>query len=120
MSVLVLFGVLFLALLIGVPVSMSLGLASVATLVFFTDQSLLSLAQKFFHTMHIYPLLAVPFFILAGAFMTSGGMAQRLIDFANAIVGHYKGGLPWPRSLDACSLQRSRAPRLQRLPQWDR
>lgn len=93
MSVLVLFGVLFLALLIGVPVSMSLGLASVATLVFFTDQSLLSLAQKFFHTMHIYPLLAVPFFILAGAFMTSGGMAQRLIDFANAIVGHYKGGL---------------------------
>jgi C4-dicarboxylate transporter, DctM subunit len=93
MSVFVLFAVLFAALLLGVPVAMSLGLASAVTLILFTDQSLLSLAQKFFHTMHIYPLLAVPFFILAGAFMTSGGMAQRLIDFANAIVGHYRGGL---------------------------
>ncbi len=93
MSMLVLFGVLFIALLLGVPVSMSLGLASAVTLVFFTDQSLLSLAQKFFHTMHIYPLLAVPFFILAGAFMTSGGMARRMIDFANALVGHFRGGL---------------------------
>lgn len=93
MSILVLFGVLFIALLLGVPVSMSLGLASAVTLLAFTDQSLLSLAQKFFQTMHIYPLLAVPFFILAGSFMTSGGMALRMIDFANAMVGHFKGGL---------------------------
>lgn len=93
MSILVLFGVLFIALLLGVPVSMSLGLASAVTLIAFTDQSLLSLAQKFFMTMHIYPLLAVPFFILAGSFMTSGGMALRMIDFANAMVGHFRGGL---------------------------
>jgi len=53
----------------------------------------LSLSQKFFHTMQVYPLLAVPFFILAGAFMTTGGVARRMIVFANALVGHYRGGL---------------------------
>ena len=59
----------------------------------FGDQSLLSLGQKFFHTMQVYPLLAVPFFILAGVFMTTGGVARRMVDFANALVGHYRGGL---------------------------
>lgn len=85
--------VLFLLLLIGVPVAISLGFASITTMILFGNQSLLSLAQKFFHTMQVYPLLAVPFFILAGAFMTTGGVARRMIDFANAIVGHYRGGL---------------------------
>ena len=85
--------VLFVLLLIGVPVAISLGFASITTMLLFGNQSLLSLAQKFFHTMHVYPLLAVPFFILAGGFMTTGGVAKRMIDFANAIVGHYRGGL---------------------------
>jgi C4-dicarboxylate transporter DctM subunit len=88
-----LLGVLFSLLLIGVPVAVSMGLASILTMIFFGDQSLLSSAQKFFHTMHVYPLLAVPFFVLAGAFMTTGGVARRMIDFANALVGHYRGGL---------------------------
>ena len=85
--------VLFVLLLVGVPVAISLGFSSVTTMLLFGNQSLLSLAQKFFHTMHVYPLLAVPFFILAGAFMTTGGVAKRMIDFANAIVGHFRGGL---------------------------
>ncbi len=93
MTGLFLLGVLFSLLLIGVPVAVSMGLASILTMIFFGDQSLLSSAQKFFHTMHVYPLLAVPFFILAGAFMTTGGVARRMIDFANALVGHYRGGL---------------------------
>ena len=84
---------LFILLFIGVPVAISLGFASVLTMLLFGDQSLLSSAQKFFHTMHVYPLLAVPFFILAGAFMTTGGVARRMIDFANALVGHFRGGL---------------------------
>jgi C4-dicarboxylate transporter DctM subunit len=88
-----LLGVLFTLLLIGVPVAISMGMASILTLIFFGDQSLLSSAQKFFHTMQVYPLLAVPFFVLAGAFMTTGGVARRMIDFANALVGHYRGGL---------------------------
>ena len=93
MTGLFLLGVLFSLLLIGVPVAVSMGLASILTMIFFGDQSLLSSAQKFFHTMHVYPLLAVPFFVLAGAFMTTGGVARRMIDFANALVGHYRGGL---------------------------
>lgn len=85
--------ILFALLFIGVPVAVSLGFASLLTMLLFGDQSLLSNAQKFFHTMHVYPLLAVPFFILAGAFMTTGGVARRMIDFANALVGHFRGGL---------------------------
>jgi len=93
MTALVLLGLLFLLLFIGVPVAISLGLASILTLLTFADQSLLSSSQRFFHTMQVYPLLAVPFFVLAGAFMTTGGVARRMIDFANALVGHFRGGL---------------------------
>jgi C4-dicarboxylate transporter DctM subunit len=84
---------LFVLLLIGVPVAISLGLASVLTMLLFGDQTLLSSSQKFFHTMQVYPLLAVPFFILAGTFMTTGGVARRMVAFANALVGHFRGGL---------------------------
>ena len=84
---------LFVCLLIGVPVAVSLGLASITTMLLFADQSLLSLAQRFFHTMQVYPLLAVPFFVLAGTFMTTGGVAKRMINFANALVGRFQGGL---------------------------
>lgn len=93
MTAIFLLTMLFVLLFIGVPVAVSLGFASVLTMLLFGDQSLLSSAQKFFHTMHVYPLLAVPFFILAGAFMTTGGVARRMIDFANALVGHFRGGL---------------------------
>ena len=93
MTALFLLIALFALLLIRVPVAISLGLASVTTMLLFGDQSLLSLTQKFFHTMQVYPLLAVPFFILAGTFMTTGGVARRMIAFANALVGHYRGGL---------------------------
>ncbi len=84
---------LFVLLFIGVPVAVSLGLASLLTMLLFGDQSLLSSSQKFFHTMQVYPLLAVPFFILAGTFLTTGGVAKRMVAFANALVGHYRGGL---------------------------
>ena len=103
MTALFLVVVLFACLLIGVPIAVSLGVASVSTLLIFSNQSLLSLVQKFFHTMQVYPLLAVPFFILAGAFMTSGGVARRIIEFANALVGHLRGGLAMASVL-ACML----------------
>lgn len=85
--------ILFTLLIIGVPVAVSLGAASLLTMLLLGDQSLLSNTQKFFHTMQVYPLLAVPFFVLAGAFMTTGGVAKRMIAFANALVGHLRGGL---------------------------
>ncbi len=93
MSALFLVIILFACLALGVPVAISLGLASISTILLFADQSLVSLAQRFFHTTQIYPLLAVPFFILAATFMTTGGVAKRMIDFANALVGHFRGGL---------------------------
>jgi len=103
MTVALLLGSLLLLLAIRVPVAIALGLSSVLTLSLFGDQSLLSLAQQFFHAMEIYPLLAVPFFILAGTFLTTGGVAKRLIDFAIAITGRVRGGLAMASVL-ACAL----------------
>ncbi len=103
MSALFLVFTLFACLLIGVPIAVALGFASVMTLMIFADQTSLSLAQKFFHTMQVYPLLALPFFVLAGNFMTSGGVARRMIEFANAAVGHFHGGLAMASVL-ACTL----------------
>lgn len=94
MTIAFLFVGLFVFLFIGVPIAVSLGLASALTILLFGNESLQSLAIKIFATADHYTLLAIPFFLLSGAFMTSGGMARRLIDFANASVGHIKGGLP--------------------------
>ena len=93
MTVLFLFLLLFLLMFIGVPIAASLGLAGSITIMLFSPDSVRSLAIKLFETSEHYTLLAIPFFLLAGAFMTTGGVAKRLIDFANACVGHIRGGL---------------------------
>jgi len=93
MTILFLFLALFALMFIGVPVAISLGLAGSLTIMFFSPDSVRSLAIKLFETSEHYTLLAIPFFLLAGAFMTTGGVAKRLIDFANATVGHIRGGL---------------------------
>jgi C4-dicarboxylate transporter DctM subunit len=88
-----LFTSLLTMLAIGLPVAMSLGLASVLTILFFEGDSLASLTLKFFQTMEHFTLLAIPFFILAGNFLTTGGVARRMINFAISAVGHLPGGL---------------------------
>lgn len=93
MTILFLFVLLFVLMLIGVPIAISLGLSSALTIIFFSPDSPRSLAIKMFETSEHSTLLAIPFFLIAGAFMTTGGVAQRLIDFANACVGHIRGGL---------------------------
>lgn len=93
MTIWFLFAALFALMLIGVPVAISLGLAGSLTIIFFSPDSVRSLAIKLFETSEHYTLLAIPFFLLAGSFMTTGGVARRLIDFANACVGHIRGGL---------------------------
>ena len=92
MTSLFLFTILFVLLLMGVPIAFSLGLSSILTILFFTNDSLASMSLKLFDTMEHYTLLAIPFFILASAFLTTGGVARRLIRFAIAAVGHLKGG----------------------------
>ncbi len=82
-----------LLLVLGVPVAIVLGSAATLSLVFFTDTPLTIIAQQIFDALNKSVLLAIPFFILAGAIMTRGGIARRLINFVNALVGWFPGGL---------------------------
>ena len=94
MTVVLLFGLVIGLLLIGVPIAISLGLSSMIFLLLYSEASLASIAQMMFNAFagH-YTLLAIPFFILASTFMSTGGVANRIIRFAVASVGHYPGGL---------------------------
>ncbi|WP_288925645.1 TRAP transporter large permease [uncultured Maritimibacter sp.] len=94
MDVALLFVLIIGLLLIGVPIAIALGFSSVLFLLVFSETSLASVAQSFYQAMagH-YTLLAIPFFILASSFMSTGGVAQRIIRFAIAVVGHFRGGL---------------------------
>lgn len=94
MEVAVLFGLVIGLMAIGVPVAVSLGLSSIVFLMMFSDGSLVSIAQTLFSAFDgHYTLLAIPFFILASTFMSTGGVARRIIRFAIALVGHMPGGL---------------------------
>jgi len=93
MTTLALFVLLFVFMLIGMPVAVALGLSSLLTILLFGQDSLASLALKLYETSEHFTLLAIPFFILGGAFMTTGGVARRMIRFAIACVGHLRGGL---------------------------
>jgi C4-dicarboxylate transporter, DctM subunit len=88
-----LFVLLFVFMLIGMPIAVALGLSSLLTILFFGHDSLASLSLKLFETSEHFTLLAIPYFILAGAFMTTGGVARRMIRFAIDCVGHMRGGL---------------------------
>ena len=94
MEVIVLFALVIGLLLIGVPIAISLGLSSMVVLLAFSDTSLGSVAAQLYNAMagH-YTLLAIPFFILASSFMSTGGVAKRIIRFSIACVGHLRGGL---------------------------
>lgn len=98
-----LFSTLFLFLLIGVPVAIALGLSSVLTILLFSQDSLASLSLKLFQGMEHYTLLAIPFFILSSALLSTGGVAERIIRFAKACVGSVRGGLAMASVL-ACML----------------
>ncbi|MCI5042570.1 MAG: TRAP transporter large permease [Donghicola eburneus] len=94
MEVAILFAMVVGLMLIGVPIAVSLGFSSVLFLLVLSETSLSSIAQSFFQAMagH-YTLLAIPFFILASSFMSTGGVARRIIRFSIALVGHFPGGL---------------------------
>jgi C4-dicarboxylate transporter DctM subunit len=99
----VLFILLFAFMLLGMPIAVALGLSSLLTILFFAQDSLASLSLKLFETSEHFTLLAIPYFILSGAFMTTGGVAKRMIRFANACIGHLRGGLAMASVL-ACML----------------
>ncbi len=94
MEVVLLFTMVISLLLIGVPIAVGLGLSSILFLLFFSDATLASVAGTLFEAFEgHFTLLAIPFFILASSFMTTGGVARRIIRFSIACVGHLPGGL---------------------------
>ena len=104
MTVATLFLVLFICMLLGMPIAIALGFSSVLTILLFSNDSLASVALKFFEaTSSHYTLLAIPFFILSSAFLSTGGVARRMINFAMDAIGHIRGGLAMASVL-ACML----------------
>ncbi|SCA56950.1 putative C4-dicarboxylate transport protein [Candidatus Terasakiella magnetica] len=104
MTIAFLFVALFGCMFLGMPIAVALGLSSVSTILLFSSDSLASIALKMFEALsEHYTLLAIPFFILSSAFLSTGGVAKRLIRFAIAVVGHIKGGLAMASVL-ACML----------------
>lgn len=93
MTVALLFGTLFLCLLIGVPIAISLGVSALVAIYFGSTLPLGIIAQKAFTSLDSFPLLAIPFFMLAGVLMSKGGVSKRLLDMAAAMVGWIVGGL---------------------------
>ncbi len=94
MDIVLLFVMVIGFMLIGVPIAISLGLSSTLFLLWFSNTSLAAVAQSLYQAMEGHAtLLAIPFFILASSFMSTGGVAKRIIRFAIACVGHLPGGL---------------------------
>jgi C4-dicarboxylate transporter, DctM subunit len=99
-----LFLILFGCMLLGMPIALALGLSSITTILLFSNDSLASIALKLFESLsEHYTLLAIPFFILSSSFLSTGGVAKRLIRFAVDCVGHIRGGLAMA-SVMACML----------------
>jgi len=104
MTTATLFILLLGCMLLGMPIAIALGFASITTILLFSDDSMASIALKLFEALsEHYTLLAIPFFILSSQFLSSGGVAKRLIRFAVSVVGHIKGGLAMASVL-ACML----------------
>ncbi len=78
---------------LSIPVAIAIALASIFGITFFSNLPLLIVPQKMFTGLDSFPLMAVPFFILAGNLMTKGGISHRLVDFAKSMVGGMQGGL---------------------------
>lgn len=79
--------------LLAVPIGFAIIAGAVAALVCLGDISLMAVPQQLFSGLDSFSLLAIPFFVLAGGLMTSGGMTERLLDLANTLLGRYRGGL---------------------------
>jgi C4-dicarboxylate transporter DctM subunit len=103
MTALIIFTILTILLATGMPVSIALGLTVFSFLFAFTNIPMDSIALKLFTGIEKFEIMAIPFFILAGNFLTHGGVAKRMIGFATSMVGHWHGGMGLAAVL-ACAL----------------
>ena len=78
----------------SISVAVSIGFSAWVGIAGFTDLPWLALPKEMFNSINKFPLAAIPFFILAGNLMETGGISRRLVDFAKSIVGGVQGGLP--------------------------
>ena len=93
MSSLIIFGLLIALMLTGMPISIALGMTVLTFIYTMTNVPTESVALKLFTGIDNFEIMAIPFFILAGNFLTHGGVARRMINFATSMVGHWYGGL---------------------------
>jgi len=93
MSSMIIFGLLVVFMLTGMPISIALGLTVLTFIFTMTQVPTESVALKLFTGIDNFEIMAIPFFILAGNFLTHGGVARRMINFATSMVGHWYGGL---------------------------
>jgi C4-dicarboxylate transporter, DctM subunit len=90
---LTIFALLIALMLTGIPVSIALGLTVMTFLFTLTTVPVEAVSMKLFTGIENFEIMAIPFFILAGNFLTHGGVARRMIDFATSLIGHWYGGL---------------------------
>ena len=103
MNTLIIFTLLVALMLTGMPISISLGLTVLTFLFALTDVPIDAVALKLFTGIEKFEIMAIPFFILAGNFLTHGGVAKRMINFCTSMIGHWYGGMGLAGVL-ACAL----------------
>jgi len=89
----VLFILFFVLVFLGVPISITLGISSVGALALCSDYELVICCQKMFQSVNSFPLMAIPFFMLAGSLMSGGGISRRIVAWCETLIGHVTGGL---------------------------
>src|SRR2546429_2130736 len=104
MTVFIFLGSLIGAMLLGIPIAYALLVSGVALMFHLDMFDSQILAQNVINGADSYPLLAVPFFMLAGEIMNTGGLSTRIVRFAITLVGHVKGGLGYVAIVAACLL----------------
>jgi len=93
MTIITLFLVFLILLFLGMPVAFAMGIAGIAVLFLIGDVPMTLVPQRLFTSVNSFPLMAVPYFILAGYIMNASGITNRLVAFARALIGHFAGGL---------------------------
>src|ERR1700752_4137873 len=92
MTTFIIFALLITLMLMCMPIAIALGLTVLTFLFLLTSVPIESVALKLFTGIENFEIMAIPFFILAGNFLTHGGVARRMINFATAMIGHWYGG----------------------------
>ena len=93
MDIITLFGTFIILIALTVPIGYAIGISTLVTLVFFSNTPLALITQNCITGVDSFPLMAIPFFMLAGNLMSSGGVAKRIVNFCDTLLGWITGGL---------------------------